>query len=81
MADISPMILASALANLSPTRPTSGVIGLQSWPKPILVGRGNWPYAGRFDRWRPADRHCRSASSIDEEAGGKLVPKMTPKAG
>ena len=56
------------------------MIGLQSWPKPILLGRGSWLDAGPSDRWRPADRYCRSTSLSDEEAGGKLVPKMTQKA-
>ena len=56
------------------------MIGLQSCPKPILLGSGSWPDASRSDRWRPADRHCRSASSSDEEAGGELVPKVTLKA-
>ena len=56
------------------------MIGLQSWPKPILLGRGSWPDAGRSDRWRPADRDCRSASLSDEEAGGELVSNMTPRA-
>ena len=56
------------------------MINLRSWPKPILLGRGSWPDAGRSDRWRLADHHCRSTSSSDEEAGGELVPKMTLKA-
>ena len=80
MVDISPMNLASALANLSLTRPTSGEIGLQSWPKPILLGRGSWLDAGRPDRWRLADHHYRSITSSNEEASGELVPKMTLKA-
>ena len=81
MTDISPMILASALANLSPTRLTSGVIGLQSGPKPFLQGRDSWPDAGQSDRWRPTDHHYRSASLDNGGASSELVPKMTPKAG
>ena len=56
------------------------MIGLQSWPKPIPLGRGSWLDAGRSDRWRPADHHYRSVTSSDEEVGGELVPKMTPRA-
>ena len=81
MADISPMILVLALANLSLTRPTLGVIGLQSWPKPIPLGRGSWQDVGQSDRCRPADHHYRSIASSDEEAGGELIRKMTPRAG
>ena len=57
------------------------MIGLQSWPESIPLGRGSWLDAGRSDRWRPADRHYRSIASSDEEAGGELVPKMTSRAG
>ena len=57
------------------------MISLESWPKPILQGRGNWLDFSQSDRWRLADHHCRSASSSDKEASGELVPKMTPKAG
>ena len=57
------------------------MIGLQSWPKPIPLGRGSWLDAGRSDRWRPVDRHYRSIASSDEEAGSELVPKMNSKAG
>ena len=81
MVDISPMILASALANLSLTRPTSRGIGLQSCLKPIPLGKGSWLDAGRSDRWRLADRHYRSVALSDEEASGELVLKMTPRAG
>ena len=56
------------------------MIGLESWPKPILQGSGSWLDSGQSGRWRPADHHCRSASSDSKGAGGKLVLKMTPKA-
>ena len=56
------------------------MIDLESWPKPILQGRGSWLDSGQSDRWRPADRHCRSASLDSGEASDKLVLKMTPKA-
>ena len=80
MVDVSPMNLASALANLSPLGWPQGVIGLESWPKLILQGRGSWLDSGQSDRWRPADHHYRSASSDSGGAGGELVLKMTPKA-
>ena len=57
------------------------MIGLESWPEPILHRRGSWLDSDQSDRWRPTDRHYRSVASSDEEAGSKLVPKMTPKAG
>ena len=79
MVDVSPMILASALANLSPLGWPQGVIGLESWPKLILQGRGSWLDSGKSDRWRPADRHCRFASSDNGGAGDELVLKMTAR--
>ena len=80
MIDISPMILASALANLSSTESASEVIDIEPWPEPILRGRDIQQDSGHADQWRQADHRCQDTSFDNKGADDELLTKRTLKA-
>ena len=79
MIDISHMILASTLANLSSTESASGGDPHQTMER-ANSRKDSRRDSGHASRWRRAGHHCRPISSDSREAGGELLTKKTLKA-
>ena len=80
MIDISPMILASALANLSSTESASGGDRHRTMARANSMRERHLANPGHADQWRQVDHRCQSASFDNKGAGDELLTKRTLKA-
>ena len=80
MTEISPVILASVLANLSSTELASGGDRHRTMARANSTRERHLANPGHADQWRQVDHHCQSASFDNKGAGDELLTKRTLKA-